>query len=279
MRFIKTSEITKSVAELCVRANTCINADIRAALVKSRETEDSPAAANVLEMLLENADIAEAEKLAVCQDTGMAVVFVKIGSDVHVCGDISGAINEGVRQGYKNGYFRNSIVRDPVDRVNTGDNTPAVIYYDIVPGRGLEISLMAKGFGSENMSAVKMLEPSAGIGKIEDFIVQTVASAGANPCPPVIIGVGIGGTMDKAALMAKQALMRDIGSVNSEKFWADCEERLLENINLLNIGPAGYGGKTSALAVHILKYPTHIAGLPVAVNIGCHASRHKTVVL
>ena len=279
LKFISTEKITKTVAELCVNANICIGEDIRAALSEARTVETSALAQSALDTLLENADIAEREKIPVCQDTGMAVVFVSVGSEVHVSGDINEAVNEGVRQGYKAGYYRNSVVRDPINRVNTGDNTPAVIHYDFIMGGELIITVMPKGFGSENMSAVRMFEPSDELENIENFIVETVKSAGANPCPPVIIGAGIGGTMEKAALLSKQALLRDIGGSHAERFWADAEKRLLERVNLLNIGAAGYGGKTTAMAVHILTYPTHIAGLPVAVNIGCHATRHKTMVL
>ncbi|MDR0316378.1 MAG: fumarate hydratase [Treponema sp.] len=279
MRIIDAKQITQTVAELCVKANTCIGADILSALTQSRARETSPLAQSALDTILENARIAEREKLPVCQDTGMAVVFVTIGSNVHISGDIDAAINEGVRQGYRDGYCRNSVVRDPINRVNTGDNTPAVIYYDFMPGDELRITVAPKGFGSENMSGIRMFNPSDGLPAVEDFVVNTVKTAGANPCPPIIVGVGIGGTMEKAALLSKQALLRDTGGVHPEPFWADVEARLLTSVNSLNIGPSGYGGRTSALAVHILTYPTHIAGLPVAVNIGCHATRHQTEVL
>jgi fumarate hydratase subunit alpha len=279
VRIIDAKQITQTVAELCVKANTCIGADILSALTQSRARETSPLAQSALDTILENARIAEREKLPVCQDTGMAVVFVTIGSNVHISGDIDAAINEGVRQGYRDGYCRNSVVRDPINRVNTGDNTPAVIYYDFMPGDELRITVAPKGFGSENMSGIRMFNPSDGLPAVEDFVVNTVKTAGANPCPPIIVGVGIGGTMEKAALLSKQALLRDTGGVHPEPFWADVEARLLTSVNSLNIGPSGYGGRTSALAVHILTYPTHIAGLPVAVNIGCHATRHQTEVL
>jgi fumarate hydratase subunit alpha len=279
LRIINAEQITQAVAELCVKANTCIGTDILCALSQSRARETSPLAQSVLDTILENADIAEREKMPVCQDTGMAVVFVSVGSNVHINGDIDAAINEGVRQGYRDGYCRNSVVRDPVNRVNTGDNTPAVIYYEFTPGDSLRITVAPKGFGSENMSAVRMLNPSDGLSGVEDFVVNTVKTAGANPCPPVIVGVGIGGTMEKAALLSKQVLLRDVGGVHPDTFWADVEARLLARINSLNIGPSGFGGRTSALGVHILTYPTHIAGLPVAVNIGCHATRHQTEVL
>jgi len=279
LRFINAEQITKAVAELCVKANTCIGNDIRAALTDAQERETLSLAKSVLDTLLKNAEIAERERLPACQDTGMTVVFVSIGSDIHINGDVSEAINEGVRQGYREGYFRNSVVRDPVDRINTGDNTPAVIYYDFIHGDSIKITVMPKGFGSENMSALRMLNPSDGLAGAEEFIAETVKAAGANPCPPVIIGVGIGGTMEKAALLSKQALLREIGSVHPEPFWANVESRLLARINTLDIGPAGFGGRTTALGVHIMTYPTHIAGLPVAVNIGCHATRHQTIIL
>jgi len=279
LRFIDSAQIMEAVAELCIKANICIREDIRAALRKMREHETSPLARSVLDMLLENAEVAAREKLPICQDTGMTIVFVTIGSNVHISGDIDQAINEGVRRGYYEGYCRNSIVRDPIDRVNTGDNTPSIIYYDFMPGDSVKITVAPKGFGSENMSRVLMLNPSDGLSGAESFILETVKTAGANPCPPIIVGVGIGGTMEKAALMSKQALLRDVGSNHSDPFWADVEERLLTLINSLNIGPAGYGGRTTALGVHIITYPTHIAGLPVSVNIGCHVTRHKTIIL
>ena len=290
VRFIPAEKITEAVKELCIKANTCIGGDIRSAMAKARFVETSQLAQSVLDTLLENAEIAQREKLPVCQDTGMAVVFVSLGRDVHVDGNIDEAINEGVRRGYCEGYCRNSVVSDPVNRKNTGDNTPAVIYYDFFESNStpelpaetslqMRITVAPKGFGSENMSAVRMLNPSDGLSGVEEFVINTIKSAGANPCPPVIAGIGLGGTMDKAALLAKQALLREVGSVHPEPFWAEVESCLLQRINALGIGPAGFGGKTTALGVHINTYPTHIAGLPVAVNIGCHATRHWTVVL
>jgi len=279
MRLIETAQITDAVAKLCVCANVKIGADIRRALENARDTETLPIAHSVLDTLLKNADIAECENLPICQDTGMAVVFVTIGNEIHVSGDIEAAINEGVRRGYCEGYFRNSVVRDPIDRKNTGDNTPAVIHYEFVTGSNLTITVAPKGFGSENMSAIRMLNPADGIDGVMDFVVETVRIAGANPCPPIVVGVGVGGTMEKAALLAKKALLRDVDSASEELFWAEIESHLLERINALDIGAAGYGGKTTALGVNILAYPTHIAGLPVAVNIGCHVTRHKAVVL
>ena len=279
LRFIDAAEITRTVAKLCIEANILVSGDIKTALFEARKIETSELAKSTLDTLLENADVAAREKIPICQDTGMAVVFVSIGTNVHINGNINEAIDEGVRQGYKEGYCRNSVVRDPINRVNTGDNTPAVIYYDFVQGDSLQITVAPKGFGSENMSGVCMLSPSDGIAGVEGFVVETVRKAGSNPCPPIVVGVGVGGTMEKAALLSKQALLRDVGSISPDPFWADVEQRLLGEINKLNIGPAGFGGKTTALGVNVLTYPTHIAGLPVAVNIGCHVTRHKTAVL
>jgi len=223
--------------------------------------------------------VARREHLPVCQDTGMACVFVKLGQEVHVAGDINEAIHEGVRRGYREGYLRKSVVWDPLDRVNTGDNTPAVINYELVPGDSIEITLAPKGFGSENMSAVKMLRPSDGVEGVKEFVLRTVEAAGPNPCPPIVVGIGIGGTFDRAALLAKKALIRNSDQPNPDPYYAALEEELLEKINQLGIGPQGFGGKTTALAVNIETYPTHIAGLPVAVNINCHVTRHVTEVL
>ena len=214
--------------------------------------------------------------MPICQDTGMACIFIEIGQEVHIVGGaLEDAINEGVRRGYDEGFLRKSVVKDPINRVNTKDNTPAIIYYDIVPGNKLKITVAPKGFGSENMSRIKMLKPSDGLQGVKDFIIETVKLAGPNPCPPIIIGVGIGGTFDKAAYLAKKALIRPVNKRNDEKFYGDLEEELLETINKLGIGPQGFGGKTTALGINIETYPTHIAGLPVAVNINCHATRHK----
>ena len=232
-----------------------------------------------MERIIENYKISDEKGQPVCQDTGMACVFVKLGQEVHVNGDLNEAIHEGVRQGYSEGYLRKSVVRDPLDRVNTGDNTPAMIYYDIVPGDKIEITLAPKGFGSENMSKIAMLRPSDGLQGVIDFVVKTVEEAGPNPCPPIGVGVGIGGTFDKAALMAKKALLRPVNEHNPEKFYADLEDDLLKRVNELGIGPQGFGGLTTALAVNVEKCPTHIAGLPVAVNINCHVTRHKTEVI
>jgi fumarate hydratase subunit alpha len=279
IRFISAEQITEAVAGLCIDANLRLGADIYNALNAARESETAPLARTTLGTLVQNADAAAHEGLPLCQDTGMTVVFVDIGAGVHINGDVGAAVNEGVRRGYREGYFRNSVVRDPFDRVNTGDNTPAIIYYDFIEGDSVRLTVMPKGFGSENMSAVRMLNPSDGLAGAEDFIIETVKRAGANPCPPVIVGVGVGGTVEYAALLAKRALLREVGSVNPLPFYAEAEARLLARVNALGIGPAGYGGRTTALAVHILPYPTHIAGLPVAVNIGCHATRHRTAIL
>ena len=279
IRVIEAEQISETVAGLCLKANICIGEDILSALTAAKDNETSPIARETIDVLIKNAETAEHEKLPICQDTGMVVVFVSLGSNVHINGDIEKAINEGIRRGYRDGYFRNSVVLDPINRVNSNDNTPAVIYYSVEQGDELRITVAPKGFGSENMSRINMLNPSDGIEGVNEFIIETIRSAGPNPCPPVIVGVGIGGTMDKAALMSKQALLREIGSVHPDPFWADIEAKLLDRVNELGVGPAGFGGKTTALGVHILTYPTHIAGLPVAVNIGCHVTRHMTAVI
>jgi fumarate hydratase subunit alpha len=279
VRIIKTDVIIKAVAELCISANVHLGDDVKKALQKSREVEETDLACFVVQTILQNAEAAARENMPICQDTGMAVVFVSIGTGLHIDGNIENAINEGVRRGYEQGFLRKSIVADPINRTNTGDNTPAVIHYSFEEGENLKITVAPKGFGSENKSALKMLNPSDGIIGVENFVVETVKQAGSNPCPPIIVGVGVGGTMEKCALLAKEALLREVGSPCSDNFWRASESRLLSRINALNIGPAGFGGKTTALAVHILAYPTHIAGLPVAVNINCHVARHKEVVL
>jgi len=280
MREIQTKKISAMVEELCISANIDLNADIEDALNEALKTEKTPVAKDVLSQLIENAAIARSEQIPICQDTGMTVVFADVGQDVHVTGgSLTDAINEGVRLGYQNGCLRKSVVADPINRINTNDNTPAVIYYDIVAGDGLKITVAPKGFGSENMSRIKMLTPADGFDGIRDFVTETVKIAASNPCPPVIVGVGVGGTMDKAALLAKRALLRPITEKNSAPFWADAENLFLEQINALGIGPAGFGGVVTALKVSIETYPTHIAGLPVAVNIGCCATRHKHGIL
>lgn len=279
MRDIPAEQVTDAVARLCIEANTNAGGDIVAAMKRAltRETEETPR--RVLETLLQNAKFAKEDNMPVCQDTGMAVVFAEVGQEVHITGDLTEAINEGVRRGYRDGFLRNSVVRDPVRRDNTGDNTPAVIHYSVVPGESLKLMVAPKGFGSENMSAIKMLKPADGLPELERFVVGTTEAAGGNPCPPVIVGVGAGGTFELAALLAKRALLREVGTDNPDPFWDAVEKRLLAAVNALNIGPGGFGGRTTALAVHINHHPTHIAGLPVAVNIGCHVTRHKEVTL
>jgi fumarate hydratase subunit alpha len=280
VREIDARQVIDAVEALCIEANYVVREDIKDALRRGMASEDAEVSRDVLGQLLENAEIASEGELPLCQDTGMAVVFVEMGQDVRITGGSArDAINEGVRRGYRDGYLRASVVADPVDRVNTGDNTPAVIYFDIVPGDRLKITVAPKGFGSENMSGVTMLTPSQGIAGIKRFVADTVKSAGPNPCPPIIVGVGVGGTMDYAALSAKKALLRPVGSSNGSWLWAGLERELLDEINSLDIGPAGLGGGTTALAVHIETFPTHIAGLPVAVNIGCHATRHAETTL
>ncbi len=276
MREIDVSLIRRTVADLCIEANCQLSPDIRAALAAAQEREEPQSlAAELLQSLLANADIASERRLPLCQDTGLAVVFVELGQDVHLTGgEVEEAINAGVAEGYGRGYLRASVLRDPLRRKNTGDNTPAIIHYRLKPGDGLKITVAPKGFGSENMSAVALLKPSEGAEGVKDFIVQTVRRAGPNPCPPVIVGVGVGGSLEKAALMAKEALLRPVGQANEDPFWAELEAQSLARINELDIGPAGFGGRTSALAVHIVSFATHIAGLPVAVNMGCHVTRH-----
>ena len=279
MREIAAQKITEVVKKLCIEANTYLPKDMKNCIETSYEAETWPQAREILERIIENYQIADQQAKPICQDTGVACVFIKLGQEVHVSGDLAEAIHEGVRQGYTEGYLRKSVVRDPLDRVNTGDNTPAMIYYDIVPGDQLEITVAPKGFGSENMSQIKMLKPSDGLQGVKDFILKVVEDAGPNPCPPIVVGVGVGGTFDKAAFMAKKALMRSADERHPEPFWAELEAEMLEKINALGIGPQGFGGKTTALCVNIEKCPTHIAGLPVAVNINCHVTRHKTEVL
>ena len=279
MRQISAQCITDTVARLCIEANCRLSGDMKACIEKSRSEEPWPQAQEILDRIIENYRIAEESAQPICQDTGLACVFIKLGQEVFVDGDITEAVNEGVRRGYKEGYLRKSTVRDPLDRVNTGDNTPAMLYFEPVPGDRIEITVAPKGFGSENMSAIKMLRPSDGVEGVIDFVVKTVEAAGPNPCPPIVVGVGIGGTFDKAAYLAKKALLRPVDVPNPVPFYEELEKTLLEKINALGIGPQGFGGKTTALAVNIEQYPTHIAGLPVAVNINCHVTRHKTEVI
>jgi fumarate hydratase subunit alpha len=279
MREINTSQITTAIRDLCIKANTHLGEDVLAAFRKAIELEVSPTGKDILEKLVENARIAREEEIPICQDTGFAVVFVELGQEVHlVGGDLKEAINEGVRQGYQEGYLRKSICH-PFTRKNTGDNTPAVIHIDIVPGERVRLIVAPKGGGSENMSRVTMLTPAVGMEGVKDFVVQRVKESGANPCPPIIVGVGIGGTFETAALLAKRALLRPLGSQNPNTELASLEAELYEEINALGIGPQGLGGRITSLAVHVAMMESHIASLPVAVNIQCHAARHKEIEL
>ena len=280
MRIVAAADITKNIKEMCMEANYELSADVKEKLIQGAETEENILGQQILSQLKENLKIASEEKIPICQDTGMAVVFMKLGQDVHIEGEnLETAINEGIRQGYVEGYLRKSVVKDPIDRINTKDNTPGVIHYEIVPGDKVEITVAPKGFGSENMSRVCMLKPADGIEGVKEAVLETVRLAGPNACPPLVLGVGIGGTFEKCALLAKKALTRELGSHNAIPYVKELEEELLEKINQLNIGPAGLGGKTTALGVNIETYPTHIAGLPVAVNMCCHVNRHITRIL
>ena len=280
MREINVALVTEVVKNLSIEANYFLGADIKESLQNLRNEETYELAGQVLDKILLNSEIAAKEEMPMCQDTGMACVFLEIGQDVHfVGGNLEEAINEGVRRGYEEGFLRKSVVEDPIRRVNTKDNTPAIIYYDIVDGAKVKITLAPKGFGSENMSRIGMLKPSDGLEGVKKFIIDTVKAAGPNPCPPMVVGVGIGGTFDKAAYLAKKALIRPINTSNKDEFYKDLEIELLEKINELGIGPQGFGGKTTALGLNIETYPTHIAGLPVAVNINCHATRHKEAII
>lgn len=280
MRQINSNLITDEVKRLVMEANYFLPKDVLDSLKRSQANEDWDLASNTLGKIIDNAGIAERENVPMCQDTGMVVVFVEMGQEVNVVGGaLEDAINEGVRQGYREGYLRMSVVKDPLNRENTKDNTPAVINYSIVPGDKLKITVAAKGFGSENMSRLKMLKPSEGLEGVKNFILETVEMAGPNACPPLVVGVGVGGTFDKVTLLAKKALMRDLDKSHPEEFYKNLEDELLETINNMGIGPQGFGGRTTALKVSMEYYPTHIAGLPVAVNINCHATRHKEVIL
>ncbi|HJD30010.1 MAG TPA: fumarate hydratase [Candidatus Blautia avicola] len=275
VRDVNTRLLTENIKEMCIQANHYLAPDMEKAMREAYEKESKPLAKQILGQLLENLDIAGKDMIPICQDTGMAVVFLKIGQDVHFeGGSIEEAVNEGVRQGYEEGYLRKSVVGDPLLRVNTKDNTPAVIHYEIVPGDQVEITLAPKGFGSENMSKIWMLKPADGAEGVKDAIINTVKEAGPNACPPVVVGVGIGGTFEKAAILAKKALTREIGVHSPLSHIREMEEELLAKINEIGLGPAGLGGDTTALAVNINTYATHIAGLPVAVNMCCHVNRH-----
>ena len=280
MKEINVSKITEVVKNMCIDANYYLTHDVKEKIESAYKQEKWPMAKEILEKILTNIDIAKKEEMPICQDTGMACVFVEIGQDVHIIGgNLKDAINEGIRQGYNEGFLRKSVVNDPLDRINTMDNTPAIIYYDIVEGDKLKIKVAPKGFGSENMSQLKMLKPADGLEGIKDFVLKVVKEAGPNPCPPIVVGVGIGGTFDKAANLAKKALVRPLNEKNNNEFYANLEKELLKEVNELGIGPQGFGGKTTALAVNIETYPTHIAGLPVAVNINCHVTRHAEIEL
>ena len=280
MRELDVSVIRDTVARLCIEANTCLPEDVKAAILDFQQKENWAIAREVLDQIVENFTIADRENVPICQDTGMACVFLEVGQEVHfVGGGLYDAVHEGVRKGYGEGYLRKSVVRDPIRRGNTGDNTPAMIHTDIVPGDRVRITVGPKGFGSENMSAVKMLKPSDGLEGVKKFVLDTVEAAGSNPCPPMVVGMGIGGTFEKAAFLAKKALMRPLDIRNPDPYYAELEGELLGMINALGIGPQGFGGMTTALGLNIEVLPTHIAGLPCAVNIGCHATRHRTEVL
>lgn len=280
MREINVSQITDVVEKLCIEANQYLPKDVRVAIKNCRACEDWDIAKGVLDNIITNFEIANDENVPICQDTGMACVFLEIGQDVHIVGgNLTEAVDEGVRRGYDKGYLRKSVVADPVRRGNTGDNTPAMLYTEIVPGENIKITVGPKGFGSENMSAIRMFKPSAGLQGIKDFIIETVETAGPNPCPPMMIGVGIGGTFDKAAYLAKKALMRPINTSHPDPFYADLEKEMLEKVNKLGIGPQGFGGKSTAIGLNIETLPTHIAGMPCAININCHVTRHQSEVI
>lgn len=280
MRKISSETITEIVAQLCIDANRNLCADVYEKIKEAEKNEKSPIGKSILGKIIENADIAREKQMPICQDTGMAVFFIELGKEVYVEGKTLGeAVNEGVRRGYTEGCLRKSVVADPLRRKNTGDNTPAVIHLTQTEGDKIKITIAPKGFGSENMSAVKMLKPSDGEEGVKSFVVETAEKGGSNPCPPIVVGVGIGGTMEMAAILAKKALTVPLDAANPDPYYAGMERELLERINKLGIGPQGLGGRTTALKVNILTYPTHIAGLPVAVNISCHVTRHKTAVI
>ena len=279
MKTISAAEITQTVARLSIQANTHLPPDIVAALDRTRRDEPWPLARETLDLLWDNLELAEEKSLPICQDTGMACVFVELGQDVHIEGNFEQAVHEGVRQGYGEGYLRKSIVGDPLRRVNTEDNTPAAITLRLVPGDGCRITVAPKGFGSENMSRLGMLKPADGVEGVKNFVVETVRLAGSNPCPPIVLGVGIGGSFDKVAYLAKHALLRPIDQPNPDPFYADLERDLLRAINALGVGPQGFGGQTTCLGLSIETAPTHVAGLPVAVNVSCHVTRRATATL
>ena len=279
MREIKAAAVTEAVAALCIEANAHLPADVEAALAAARAAEPWPLAKHTLGLLEKNLEMADQCALPICQDTGMAVVFAEVGQEVHIDGDFEAAVNEGVRRGYGDGYLRKSIVGDPLRRVNTGDNTPAALHLRLVPGDKLRLTVAPKGFGSENMSRLAMLRPADGLEGVERFVLETVRLAGPNPCPPMVLGVGIGGSFDGVALLAKQALLRPLDKPNPDEYYAKLEKKLLAAVNELGIGPQGFGGKTTALGLAIETAPTHVAGLPVAVNVSCHATRRASAEL
>jgi fumarate hydratase subunit alpha len=275
MREVHISKIIETVKILCIEANYHLSPDMKKRFEEASQKETFGVAKDVLNVLIDNAKIASSERMPMCQDTGMAIVFVELGQDIHVVGgSLNDAINEGVRQGYEEGYLRKSVVGDPIERVNTKDNTPAIIHYDILPGDDFKITVSPKGFGSENMSQLKMLKPSDGLKGVKDFVLKVVKEAGPNACPPMVVGVGIGGSFEKSAYLAKKAVVRSTDERNPNPYYAKLEDELIEEINSLGIGPHGFGGRTTAFVVNIETYATHIAGLPVAVNISCHATRH-----
>lgn len=279
MRVIQKDSITAAVREMCIQANLCLSPDMEARIRNAEKSEKGTLGKKILEQLVQNMDIAKEEQIPICQDTGMAVFFVKVGQDLHVEGNLTEAIQEGVRQGYRDGFLRKSVVSDPILRQNTGDNTPAIIHYDIVPGDKLELLIAPKGFGSENMSRIFMLKPADGIEGIKAYVLQAVKDAGPNACPPLVVGVGIGGDFELSAILAKKALTRNLESPSPLPHIRKLEEELLSEINALGIGPGGLGGSTTALAVNIETYATHIAGMPLAVNMCCHVNRHVSVIL
>lgn len=280
MRTIHTDEIIQNIKEMCIEANLVLTKDVSDSIIKAEQKEDSPLCKQILGQLCENMDIAKETQIPICQDTGMVIVFIKIGQDVHIEGmSLSEAINEGVRQGYRDGFLRKSVVADPLIRENTKDNTPAIIHYEIVDGDKIDITVAPKGFGSENMSRVFMLKPADGVEGVKASVLQAVKDAGPNACPPMVVGVGLGGDFEKSAILAKKALTRDFNTPSEKPHIKELEEELLEAINKTGIGPGGLGGKTTALKVNIETYPTHIAGMPLAVNICCHVNRHAHRVL
>lgn len=279
MKTVNAQTITETIAHLCIDANRNLPKDVAAALHQAEETEPFAPAKDLLSLLTKNEQIARTTQMPICQDTGMAVVFADVGQDVHIAGDFAEAVNEGVRRGYVEGLLRKSVVGDPLRRVNTGDNTPAVLHTRLVPGDTLTLTVAPKGFGSENMSQLRMLTPASGIDGVKRFVLDTVRAAGANPCPPMVLGIGIGGDFEQVAENAKRALMLPLGTPNPDPFYAQLEEELLEAINQTGIGVQGMGGRTTCLGLRIIAAPTHIAGLPVAVNVSCHVTRHATAVL